>query len=70
MIDLDQPPLSVADVAAFTRKHPKTVRRWIISRRLRASRSGGQWFVRREDLARFLDPDSGTGSDPNLDSNY
>lgn len=70
MKDLDQPPLRVADVAAYTRKHPKTVRRWISKGHLPASRSSGQWFIRQEDLARFLDPDANEGPGPKPDSHY
>ncbi len=60
MTGLGEPLLSIADVADHTGKHPRTVHRWIKSRRLRASRAGGQWLIRPEDLRRFLDPEADT----------
>ncbi len=60
MTGLGEPLLSVADVADYVGKHPRTVHRWIKCRRLKASRAGGQWLIRLEDLRLFLDPESGT----------
>jgi excisionase family DNA binding protein len=47
--------LSTAEAAALARRSPKTVRRWIRTRRLRAQRSGRRLVVRRADLTTFLD---------------
>ncbi len=60
MIDLNQKLLTVADVAAYVNRDPKTVRRWIERRRLRATCPSGQWLIHPDDLDRFLDPDAGT----------
>lgn len=54
MVDLpiseDAAYLSVRDVAAFFRISTKTVRRWIKSGKLPATRLGRDWRVARKDL--------------------
>ena len=42
--------LSVKDVASVFRIHPKTVRRWIASGQLPATRLGRDWRIARSDL--------------------
>lgn len=63
-IDITCQLLTVADVATYVNRHPKTVHRWIKSSRLRATRAGGQWRVHPDDLERFLNPDAGPTSSP------
>ncbi|MEP1197930.1 helix-turn-helix domain-containing protein [Tateyamaria sp.] len=46
--------LSVKDVAAVFRIHPKTVRRWIASGRLPATRLGRDWRIARADVKALL----------------
>jgi excisionase family DNA binding protein len=47
--------LTVNEVAALFRVCPKTVRRWISSRALPATRLGRDWRIRRDDLGRLAD---------------
>jgi excisionase family DNA binding protein len=49
--------LTVPEAARRTRRDPETVRRWIRSGRLRATRIGTQHLIDEEDLAR-LESDS------------
>jgi hypothetical protein len=46
--------LDVRRAAAFVRRHPETVRRWIWSGRVPARRSGNRLLVARADLERVL----------------
>lgn len=45
--------LSVKEVAALFRVCPKTVRRWISSDALPATRLGRDWRIHRDDLSRL-----------------
>lgn len=49
--------LTVPEVARRTKRDPETVRRWIRSGRLKATRIGTQHLIDEEDLAR-LESDS------------
>ena len=51
--------LTVEDVAAACRLHPRTVRRHIAAGNLRSVRIGRNVRVRREDLEEFIRPGSG-----------
>jgi excisionase family DNA binding protein len=42
--------LTIRDVAAICRVSEKTVRRWIETQTLLATRLGAQWRIRRSDL--------------------
>jgi excisionase family DNA binding protein len=46
--------LTIKDVAAICRVSEKTVRRWIETRNLPASRLGAQWRIRPKDLDLFI----------------
>jgi len=51
--------LLVTEAAALARCSTRTVRRWVVEGRLRASRPGGRiWLVCREDLERLLEASS------------
>lgn len=58
MTDLPFPPnatfLKVREVAEICRKNPKTIRRWIASGHLTATRVGRDWLIARADLNAFL----------------
>ena len=58
MTNLPFPPdavfLKVKEVAELCRKDPKTIRRWIASGALPASRVGRDWLIARADLKTFL----------------
>lgn len=48
--------LTTAEVAEQLRVHPRTVQRWLLSGRLRATRTGPKvWRIREEDLNAFLE---------------
>lgn len=51
--------LTVREVARFCGRSEETVRRWIWSGRLPASKLGNQLFVRREDVDAMLSPGTG-----------
>lgn len=57
MDNLPFPPeasfLSVKEVADLFRVCPKTVRRWIASDALPATRLGSHWRIHRDDLSRL-----------------
>jgi excisionase family DNA binding protein len=46
--------LTIRDVAAICRVSEKTVRRWIETQTLLATRLGAQWRIRRPDLDLFI----------------
>jgi excisionase family DNA binding protein len=46
--------LRIAEVAAFTQRSTRSVRRWIKSGRLRATRAGGSVWILESELLRFL----------------
>ncbi len=46
--------LTVPEAARRTRRDPETVRRWIRSGRLKATRIGTQHLIDEEDLARVV----------------
>ncbi len=46
--------LTVPEAARWTRRDPETVRRWIRSGRLKATRIGTQHLIDEEDLARVV----------------
>lgn len=46
--------LTVAEVAALVRFDPKTIRRWIASKELVATRVGRNWRIARSDLRDYL----------------
>lgn len=46
--------LTIRDVAAICRVSEKTVRRWIETQTLLATRFGAQWRIRRSDLDLFI----------------
>lgn len=46
--------LKVKEVAELCRKNPKTIRRWIKSGELAATRAGRDWLIARADLKAFL----------------
>jgi excisionase family DNA binding protein len=46
--------LTIRDVAAICRVSEKTVRRWIETQTLLATRLGAQWRIRRSDLDLFI----------------
>ena len=46
--------LTVPEAARWTRRDPETVRRWIRSGRLKATRIGTQHLIDEEDLARIV----------------
>jgi excisionase family DNA binding protein len=46
-------PLSVADAAALTGRHPGVIRRAIRAHRLTASRDGQAYLLRRRDVERW-----------------
>ena len=46
--------LTVPEAARRIKRDPETVRRWIRSGRLRATRIGTQHLIDEEDLARFM----------------
>jgi excisionase family DNA binding protein len=46
--------LSVDDIAKELNIHPDTVRGWIRERKLRATKLGRDYRIRREDLDKFL----------------
>jgi len=46
--------LTIRDVAAICRVSEKTVRRWIETQTLLATRLGGRWRIRRPDLDLFI----------------
>ncbi len=46
--------LTVSEAARRTRRDPETVRRWIRSGRLKATRIGTQHLIDEEDLARVV----------------
>jgi excisionase family DNA binding protein len=50
----DDPVLYIEEVAVELRQHYQTVRRHIRTGRLRATKQGGRWFVRRSALDAFL----------------
>jgi excisionase family DNA binding protein len=52
--DLQEPLLSIADVAERCGVVEKTVWRWIKGGRLAARKLGGQWRVHPSDYRRFL----------------
>jgi excisionase family DNA binding protein len=47
--------LTVPEAARRTKRNPETVRRWIRSGRLRATRIGTQHLIDEDDLARLTD---------------
>lgn len=51
----DDPVLFIDEVAAELRVHHNTVRRHIDAGRLRATKQGGRWFIRRSALEEFKD---------------
>lgn len=60
----DHPPdevLTIKEVAAAMRVHHHTVRRHIAAGRLRATKRGNLWFIRRQWLEAFLDGDQDPG---------
>ncbi len=42
------------EAARYARAHPSTVYRWIKDGRVRATKVGGRWYVRRDDLDKLL----------------
>jgi excisionase family DNA binding protein len=64
MLSLSDRLLRIAEVAAFTQRSTRTVRRWIRSGQLRATRVGGAVWIAESELLRFLGmappPDAGT----------
>jgi excisionase family DNA binding protein len=46
--------LTVPEAARRTKRDPETVRRWIRSGRLKATRIGTQHVIDEDDLARFV----------------
>jgi excisionase family DNA binding protein len=50
----DDPWLPLSQVAEELNNHPATIRRWVQSGRLRATRVGRSWRVRRSELDRAL----------------
>ncbi len=62
--------LSIEEVAGMLDLHPKTVRGFVADGRLRASRAGRKWRVRRRDVELFLSQgESGTGPTGRGDAN-
>ena len=57
MIDLTETHVTVSEAAAIAGVDPETVRRWINIRtkKLDATKVGTQWFIRRSDLAAYLE---------------
>ena len=51
---LPPPPFSVAEVANLLGVSDEVVRHRIRKKQLRAGKVGGQWRVRREDLAEYM----------------
>lgn len=47
--------LSVDDIAKELNIHPDTVRGWIRERKLRATKLGRDYRIKREDLDKFLE---------------
>ena len=55
MGDLQQKEyLTVEDISEMLGVAPDSVRQWIRDKRLKATRPGRQWLVKREDLEKFL----------------
>lgn len=52
--DLDEPLLSIPDIAGLCRVSEKSVRRWIESGRLVARKLGGQWRIHPADYHALL----------------
>jgi len=48
-----KPNFSVKELAELLGKDPKTIRRWIHARKLRAMKLGRDWMISRGDLKRF-----------------
>lgn len=46
--------LSVKEIAALLRFHPKTIRRWITKGELPATQLGRDWRIKRSDLKACL----------------
>lgn len=55
---LPDPPLTLAETAAWLNYHPATVRRLIKSRKLIATKAGGQWRISRKSLLEYLEMES------------
>jgi excisionase family DNA binding protein len=51
----DDPVLFIDEVATELRVHPNTVRRHIEANRLKATKQGGRWFIRRSAVDAFMD---------------
>jgi excisionase family DNA binding protein len=49
--------LTVTEAARLAGKHPETIRRWIRSGRLPATKVGARYAIERSDLERLLDVD-------------
>ena len=51
---MDNKYLSIKQVAERLGVNKKTVRRWVLSKQLKACRAGIQWRITEEDLQLFL----------------
>jgi excisionase family DNA binding protein len=51
---MDQTLYTVDEIAGLFHLHTRTVRRWIKERKLKASKVGGQWRVREQDLREII----------------
>jgi excisionase family DNA binding protein len=58
--------LTTDQCAERARRSPKTVRQWVASKALPATRRGRAWRVSSADLEAFLSPPSGERRDPSL----
>lgn len=54
LVQIGETRLTVAQVAERCHAHVVTVREWIRTKRLPASKPGREWLVRPSDLERFL----------------
>jgi len=55
---MESPYLTLTEAAQYVRKHPITVRRWVLSGQLVAGHAGRDLRFRKEDLDRFMFPKS------------
>lgn len=58
---LDDPYLTIGQVADLFAVKPATVRRWIKAGRLKAYKPGRDWRIRRSDAATLAEKEYGNG---------